>query len=293
MTIAILLPSVQDRANMRRRRAPEGWWLSIGLYAALGLTLLGPIFVALLWSLVDPKGGWFAPDILPRGLSLIHWQAIVQDRSLVASIFTSLSISAIVMTLSAILALPTAFALAKIPFRAKRAVEVFVLAPLIVPGLVVGIGIGFVFFRIGLAYTIPGVILAQTIGTLPFMIRILAATLENLPMDLIHAARTLGASPLKVALRIVVPLTWPGFVAGGLLSFVSSFEEFEKTFIVGAPQVETLTVKLWAVLGGKVLIFPNAAVVTFILLAPTVIIFVLAERALRNESALAAGMGKL
>jgi multiple sugar transport system permease protein/putative spermidine/putrescine transport system permease protein len=263
--------------------------LSIGLYAALALTLLAPLVVTLLWSLVDPKGGWFAPDIFPRGLSLVHWQAITEDRSLIAS----LSISAAVMMLSAILALPTAFALAKIPFRAKRAVEMFVLAPLIVPGLVVGIGIGFVFFRVGLAYTIPGVILAQTIGTLPFMIRILAATLENLPMDLIHAARTLGASPLKVALRIVVPLTWPGFVAGGLLSFVSSFEEFEKTFIVGAPQVETLTVKLWAVLGGKVLIFPNAAVVTFILLLPTVVIFMFAERALRNESALAAGMGKL
>ena len=293
MTVAVSIGSRVTKATPARRRLPDGWWLAIGLYTALGLTLLAPMVVALLWSLVDPKGGWFAPDILPRGLSLNHWQAVAQDPGLIASVITSLSISLTVMLLSAILALPTAFALAKIPFRAKRAVEMFILAPLIVPGLIVGIGIGFVFFRLGLAYTIPGVILAQTIGTLPFMIRILTATLENLPMDLIHAARTLGASPFKVALRVVVPLTWPGFVAGGLLSFISSFEEFEKTFIVGAPQVETLTVKLWAVLGGKVLIFPNAAVVTFILLAPTVIIFALAERALRNESALAAGMGKL
>ena len=293
MTVAVSIGSRETKATPARRRLPDGWWLAIGLYTALGLTLLAPMVVALLWSLVDPKGGWFAPDILPRGLSLHHWRAVAQDRGLIASVLTSLSISLTVMLLSAVLALPTAFALAKIPFRAKRAVEMFILAPLIVPGLIVGIGIGFVFFRLGLAYTIPGVILAQTIGTLPFMIRILTATLENLPMDLIHAARTLGANPFKVALRVVVPLTWPGFVAGGLLSFISSFEEFEKTFIVGAPQVETLTVKLWAVLGGKVLIFPNAAVVTFILLAPTVIIFVLAERALRNESALAAGMGKL
>ena len=90
-----------------------------------------------------------------------------------------------------------------------------------------------------------------------------------------------------------MPLAWPGFIAGGMLSFVASFEVFEKTFVVGSPQVETLTVKLWAVLGGKVMIFPNAAVVTFIVLTPTVIIFCLAERSLRNDSALAAGMGKL
>jgi len=271
----------------------RGHWLAVGLYSAAAITLIAPLLVAFLWSMVDPKGGWFAPDVLPRGLSLVHWRAIVEDRGLIGSIAVSLFISTVVTALSGALALPTAYALAKIPFRGKQAVEMFILAPLIVPGLIVGVGIGYVFFRMGLAYTIPGVILAQTIGTLPFMIRVLAATIEAIPADLIHAARTLGASPLRVGLHIVAPLAWPGFIAGGLLSFVTSFEEFEKTFIVGAPLVETLTVKLWATLGGKVIIFPTAAVVTFVVLAPTVIIFFLAERAMRNDSALAAGMGKL
>jgi multiple sugar transport system permease protein/putative spermidine/putrescine transport system permease protein len=275
------------------RRPRGGLWLTIGLYSSAALTLIAPLLITFLWSMVDPKAGWFAPDILPPSLSLHQWRAAAADRGLVTSVFRSLFISAAVVLLSSILALPTAYALAKIPFRAKRAVELFVLAPLIVPGLIVGVGVGDLFFRIGLAYTIPGVILAQTIGTLPFMIRVLAATLEAVPTDLINAARTLGASPLKVAWHILVPLAWPGFIAGGLLSFVASFEEFEKTFIVGAPLVETLTVKLWASLGGKVMIFPNAAVVTFIVLLPTVIIFFLAERAMRNDGALAAGMGKL
>jgi ABC-type spermidine/putrescine transport system permease subunit II len=278
-------------APTRRRR--RGSWLSVGLYAALALTLLAPMIVAFLWSLVDPKGGWFAPYLLPRGVSLHHWKAVTADPGLVKSIFTSLFISMVVMTLSGVLALPTAYALAKIPFRAKRAVEMFILAPLIVPGLIVGVGIGYLFFRVGLAYTIPGVILAQTIGTLPFMIRVLSATLEGIPADILRAARTLGASPLRVGLHIIAPLAWPGLIAGGFLSFVASFEEFEKTFIVGSPLVETLTVRLWATLGGKVMIFPNAAVVTFIVLVPTVIIFFLAERAMRNDGALAAGMGKL
>ena len=198
-----------------------------------------------------------------------------------------------VVALSGVLALPTAYALAKIPFRGKRLIEMFILAPLIVPGLIVAIGIGTLFFRAGLAYSVPGVILAQTIGTLPFMIRVLSAAIEAIPADLIHAARSLGATPFRVGTAIIAPLAWPGFIAGGLLSFVASLEEFEKTFIIGAPKVETLTVKLWASLGGRVIIFPNAAVLTFIVLVPTVIIFFLAERAMRNDSALAAGMGKL
>jgi ABC-type spermidine/putrescine transport system permease subunit II len=294
VTLAASVEASAPTLTWRRAgRARGTLWLSIGLYSALAITMFVPLIVAFLWSLVDPKAGWFAPEILPPSLSLHHWKAASNDRGLVASVLTSLLISAAVVALSAVLALPTAYALAKIPFRAKRAVEIFILAPLIVPGLIVGVGIGYVFFRIGLAYTVPGVILAQTIGTLPFMIRVLAATLEAVPADLIRAARTLGATPLRVGWHILVPLAWPGFVAGGLLSFVASFEEFEKTFIVGAPLVETLTVKLWATLGGKVMIFPNAAVVTFIVLLPTVIIFFLAERAMKNDGALAAGMGKL
>lgn len=277
----------------RLRRWPEGLWLSIGLYASLALALVLPLLVVALWSVVDPRGGWFAPDILPKRLSLVHWERAFSDRGLVQSIGISLAISTIVVLLSAVLALPTAYALAKIPFRAKRFVEMFILAPIIVPGLIVGVGVGVLFFRLGLVYTLPGVVLVQTIGTLPFMIRVLAATIEGVPDDLVHAARTLGASPLGVARFVLVPLAWPGFLAGGLLSFVSSFEEFEKTFIIGSPAIETLTIRLWSTLGGKVMIFPNAAVVTFILIVPMVLIFFLADRANRNDRALAAGMGKL
>jgi multiple sugar transport system permease protein/putative spermidine/putrescine transport system permease protein len=276
-----------------RRRAATRLWLSVGLYGAIFVTLVLPLVVVALWSLVDPKGGWFAPDILPRGLSTIHWERAFADRGLVQSILVSLAISTLVMLLSAVLALPTAYALAKIPFRGKRLVELFILAPLIVPGLIVGVSVGVLFFRLGLVYTIPGVVLVQAIGTLPFMIRVLAATIEGIPDDMILAARTLGASPFAVARHVLVPLAWPGFVAGGLLSFVSSFEEFEKTFIIGSPAIQTLTIKLWTTLGGKVMIFPNAAVVTFILLLPMVVIFFLADMAMRNEKALASGMGKL
>lgn len=271
----------------------RGWLLSAGLFLALALLLVLPMTIAFLWSLVDPRTGWFAPDLWPRTVSAHHWHGAFADRELLGSILTSLLISTLVTLLSAVLALPTAWALAKLPFRCKRAVEVFILAPLIVPGLVVGVGVGVLFFRLGLTYSIPGVVLVQLIGTLPLMIRILAAALEQIPGDLVHAARSLGASPLRVAWHVVVPLAWPGFLAGGLLSFIASFEEFEKTFIVGSPVIQTLTIKLWSSLGGQVIIFPNAAVVTFILLTPLVVIFALAAWASRGSGVLAAGMGKL
>lgn len=292
MSAALPLTATQGNPT-RGRRARHGLnWITAGLYGSAFLALFLPLLVAFLWSVVDPATGWFAPDIVPRSVSLHHWQQALGDPSIIRSIVLSLLISTVVTALTGILALPTAFALAKIPFRWKRAVEIFILAPLIVPGIIIGIGVGTLFLRLGLAYTVIGVILVQTIGTLPFMIRILAATFEGIPDDLLYAARTLGATPAKLARHILIPLAWPGFIAGGLLSFIRSFEEFDKTFIVGAPIVQTITVKLWSYLGGKLIIFPNAAVLTFILIMPMVIIFFLAERFLR-EDVLAAGMGKL
>ena len=281
------LPTVYPRKRQQSRS-----WLSVGLFAMLFLSLGFPLLVALAWSLIDPKVGWFAPDLLPPSFSLHFWRSTLDDQGILQSLLLSLLISALVTLLSAALALPTAYALARIPFRAKRAIELFVLAPLIVPGIIVAVGLGTLFLQLKLAYSIPGVVLVQTVGTLPLMIRILVAALEVIPEEVLKAARTLGAGPWQVARRVVVPLAWPGFLAGGLLSFITSFEEFEKTFIVGSPFVQTLTLKLWAYLGGQLIIFPNAAVVTFVLMVPTVIIFFVAERFARDD-VLAAGMGKL
>ncbi|MDE0528632.1 MAG: ABC transporter permease [Truepera sp.] len=267
-------------------------WLSVGLFGSALLALGLPLVIAALWSLIDPKVGWFAPDVFPRGFSTHFWQDTLRDPGIFRSMILSLVIAAIVTLFSGALALPTAYALARIPFRAKRAVEIFVLAPLIVPGIIIGVALGTIFFQLDLVFSVPGVVLAQTVGTLPFMIRILSAALEGIPEDILLAARTLGAGPLQVARYLIVPLARPGFFAGGLLTFILSFEEFDKTFIVGAPIVQTLPIRLWKFLGGQLIIFPNAAVVTFVLIAPMILIFFLADRVLK-EDVLAAGMGKL
>ena len=270
----------------------RSWGPTIALSAVMLIALGLPLLVAIAWSLVDPKAGWFAPDILPPSVSAHYWMDLGIDPGIRRSIFLTLLIAVCVTILSGILALPTAYALAKIPFPGKRAVELFILAPLIVPGIVIGVWLGVLFLRLNMAITIPGVILAQTVGTLPLMIRVLASIIESIPDDLLLAARTLGARPWQVAIHILVPLAWPGFLAGGLLSFIGSLEDFDKTFIVGVPFVETLTVKLYTFVGGRVVRFPSAAVITLILLLPTIVIFFLAERFTR-EGALAAGMGKL
>lgn len=277
----------------RPRRFTEGWWISIGLGVAATLVLALPLAVALAYAFADPERGWFAPDVLPPAVSIENWRRVLGAPGLIEATILSLFIATATTLLSAILSLPTAYALGRIPFRAKRSIEVFVLSPLIVPGIVIAVAVGELFFRMGLAYSIPGVVFVHAVGTLPFMIRILAAALEGLSDDVIHAARTVGAGPIRIGLHIVVPMVLPGFIAAGLLSFIRSFEEFEKTFIIGAPLVETLPIKLWSFLGGtKVVALPSAAIVTFLLLAPMLVIFFVAER-MMNDRQFGAGLGRL
>ncbi len=276
---------------MRRRRfGPEDRiWVSVGLFAALVLALALPLAALLLWSVAD---GWAAPGLLPQGYTGETWRTVLGDSALLGAAANSTLIAIAVTVLTAVVALPTAWAMAKFPLRCKRAVEIFVLAPVIVPGIVVATGVGQVFQLLDMAYTVTGVVLVQMVGTLPLMVRLLVASFEVMPDELLHAARSLGAPPLAVAWHVVLPLATPGLMAGGLLSFVGSFEEFDKTFIVGAPVVQTLPVLLYHHLDPYSLQFPLAAAVALILLLPVLIVFVLSGRILRDDL-MAAGMGKV
>jgi ABC-type spermidine/putrescine transport system permease subunit II len=235
--------------------------------------------------------GWFPPDILPKSLALENWRAILAVPELESAFLTSFVIAAIVTAASAVLGIPTGFALGRRSLRLRRVLELLVLTPLMIPSVVLATGIGSVFIRLGLSQTVAGVVLAQMIVVLPLMIRIIAATFGSVPQDIIDAARNLGAGPLALTFNVLIPLVLPGLFAGGLLTFIGSLEEFLLSFVVGMPTVQTLPMLLWAYLGGRSVIFTYAAVVSLALLAPTVIMLFVAERVLKQEY-LAAGFGK-
>lgn len=260
------------------------------LFGGAFVLIVTPLAAGILWSLVDPKTGWFPPAILPPRLSLANWRAMFSVPEIGQAFGMSFLIAPLVTALCAVLSIPTGYALGRRRLPLRRTIELVILAPIILPGVVVATGLGSVFIRLGLSHTVAGVVLVQTVVLLPFMIRIVAATFEGISQDLIDAARNLGASPWPLTRRILIPLVAPGLFAGGLLAFIGSLEEFVLTFIVGMPQVQTLPILLWAYLGGRSSIFTYAAVVTMVLLAPTVLLLFVAERLLKQE-ALAAGFG--
>ena len=110
-------------------------------------------------------------------------------------------------------------------FPMKAFVIGLFLSPLMVPHLIVGLGMFFFYAWAGVVYTPWGLILAHTVLATPFVVLTVTATLTNFNVNLMRAGSSLGAGPIAVFFRIVLPVILPGVVGGAVLAFVASFDE--------------------------------------------------------------------
>ncbi|MBI3962766.1 MAG: ABC transporter permease subunit [Deinococcus sp.] len=268
------------------------WLLAILLLGSTAVIVLGPLVVTVLWSLIDPATGWFPPHLVPPRLSLHFWRKNLATGTIGDSTLLSFAVAALATLVCAGLALPTGYALARRPRRWHWIAEFLILAPIAVPGVAVASGLGALFIRWHMAYTVIGLALAHAVVLLPFMVRVVTATYQSIPQDLLDAASNLGASPAQLTVQVLIPLLMPGLFAGGVFTFIGSFQEFVLSFIIGAPRLTTLPVRLWAVVGAQAPIFPDAAVLSIMVLIPIFLLLLLVESFLKQEY-LAAGFGKL
>ena len=166
------------------------------------------------------------------------------------ALVVSLRTSALAQVLVVALGTPTAYLLATRRFRGRNVLLTVVELPLVLPPAVAGIGLLAAFGRTGLLSTsIPftqlAVVLAIAFVSAPFFVRTAVASFEALDPTLIAAARTLGAGPWRVFLRIALPLAASGLGAGLALSFARGLGEFGATIMfAGSLQRLTQTLSL-------------------------------------------------
>jgi molybdate transport system permease protein len=166
------------------------------------------------------------------------------------ALVVSLRTSAVAQALVVLLGTPTAYLLATSRFRGRNVLLTVVELPLVLPPAVAGIGLLAAFGRTGLLSTsVPftqlAVVLAIVFVSAPFFVRTAVASFEALDPTLIAAARTLGAGPWRVFLRIALPLATSGLGAGLALSFARGLGEFGATIMfAGSLQRVTQTLSL-------------------------------------------------
>ena len=268
------------------------------LYLTFAVVAFAGPFVLLVIASLAFRWAW--PSLLP---SVWWWTARGSARSPVGwdFIFSSASgalpalrntvfIALAVTFLCALICLPAARALATREFRGKAGLEFFLLTPLVVPEIAVGLGILVIFLRLGLAGGFVGVVIAHLIPTIPYMTRILTAVFQNLDTSYEAQARTLGAGPLQTFWHVTLPLVAPGILAGGLFTFLVSSNLFLLTFFVSRGSLQTLPTLLFSKLAGGGGLDPVAAGLALLVSLPGLVLLVLTERLIRDE-VLGSGLG--
>ena len=250
-----------------------------------------PTVMAILWSLVDPEYPWSYPAILPEKLSFYHWKHIFEYTQIGSAMLNSYFIALVSMFVAFLLALPTSYALGRRKLRGKELYKLLMLFPLAFPGMAMAMFLGRLLFAQGLSGTYTGVIMAHVLICLPYMLRILTVSFESVPQELIDAADNLGTTGWVKFKEIYMPMVLPGLVAGAIFSFITSVEEFNLTFIIGAPQIQTIPTILYTYLGQNFL-RTSASVVSLILVVPNIIVLLITERFIKTEY-MGAALGKM
>lgn len=248
-----------------------------------------PIIPLVGWSV---SRSWFFPAILPSELSGRAWVYVGSPLSKVRGALTnSLLIAGLVTAAAAILGIPAGRALGLGRFRGKAIFEFLILAPIIVPGLAVIMGIHVLFIKLRLVDTLFGVALVHLLPSLPYMIMVMSGVFANHNVEYEQQAFSLGAGKVRTFLHVTLPAILPGIVTGSLFVFLISWSQYILTVLIGGGRVITLPVLLFAFAAAG----DNAvtAALCIVFLVPAIIILVFTSRYLSGESKAMGGFGKL
>lgn len=211
--------------------------LSIAVY----VFLLAPLAVVVLAS-------FNSADFLsfpPRGFSMRWYRALWESEVWGDSFRLSILLTAVVTPLALLIGTLAAYALVRYSFPGKGLIATLVMAPLVMPQIVLGIALLNYFSLLGLVGSMTGLILGHLVVTLPFTVRLVSISVHNLDPALERAAQNLGATPLQTFWRVTLPLLRPGIVAGAIFAAIISFGELAVTLLIAGARTTTLPLRIF------------------------------------------------
>ncbi len=238
-TLETPAPLGDERAAVKRpRRADRGSSTPLWLYAVMGVGLF-VVVIPFLWMVISS----FKPEAEVRAVPPTWWpETVTMDNY--RQLFTQLDFPRYFLN-SAIVAVSVAvgnmvfcsmlgYALAKLDFPGKKLVFALVLGTLMVPGVVTFVPLFVLTTNIGLTNTLPGMILPFLAG--PFGVFLMRQFMMSLPDELIQAARVDGAGELRIFFSIILPLTGPAVATLGVLTFLTSWNNFLWPLVVATSE---------------------------------------------------------
>jgi putative spermidine/putrescine transport system permease protein len=182
---------------------------------------------------------------LPDGFTTKWYVSAWAEFQLGDVLITTFQVVFAVVLLSGLIGVPAAYAMARREFPGKRAAMLLFLLPLLAPPITFGIPLATVLYQAGLGGGMAGVILANLVPTVPFVILVMIPFVEQIDPRVEAAAKVFGAGTFRMFLHVLAPLLAPGVLAALLLVLVRTIAMFELTFLTAGPTSQTLVVALY------------------------------------------------
>lgn len=251
----------------------------LSLRLTVGLTLFflyAPILGLIVFSFNDSRR-----NIVWRGFTTDYYVKLFNNDALMLAFGNSLTIALFTTLFSTVLGALTAYVLWRYRFPGKAVYEGGMALPIVIPEICMGVAMMVFFARIGWPsgmiwpFNLSAITIAHIAFSFPFAAIVIRARLESFNPELAECARDLGASEYRVFADVVVPHMKPGLIAGALLAFTLSLDDFVITFFTSGPDTVTFPVKIYSMVRFSVTPEVNAASTVLILLTLVVTAFAL------------------
>ena len=232
------------------------------------------------------------PTLIPKHPTVDNFRIAFTSQNLGRAALNSLQVSLGAALLTTAIALPTAYALVRYRSVLQKAAMLWILVSQIFPTILIVVPLFLILRQFHLTDTLPGLVVAYLVFTLPFALWMLQGYVRSIPRDLEEAASVDGAGKMRTLFSVVLPLLVPGLVVTGLFSFISAWNEFFLALVIlQTPDRATLSLTLARFVGaeGIVALGPLAAGALLATL-PSLVIFAFIQH--RLTSGLMAGAVK-
>lgn len=198
------------------------------------IVVVATAFTTTAYPVFPPQG--FTLQWFERFLGMPEFTEAIRRSALLAS--SSTLVATALGTFSAL-------SLARYRFRGREAISAFMLSPILFPTIVFGLALLVFYSRVGLSGSLIGLVIAHSVLTTPFVIRLVMASLAEFDPAVEEAARNLGAGWWRTFLQVTLPLIRPGVLAGAVFAFIISFDELVVTLFLAGPDMTTLPVRIY------------------------------------------------
>ncbi|MGE0714881.1 MAG: ABC transporter permease [Alphaproteobacteria bacterium] len=242
-------------------------WRRAALYAAVAVVYLFILTPVIFVSWI----AFFSNEIVsfpPDGYTLRWFANAWSQRVFARGFVMSLQVAFVAMVIGVSIGTLAAIAIVRYRFPGREALNMLLLSPLIVPGIVAGTALYIFYIQVDNAFdfrlqaTLEGMVAAHVMLTIPWTVRLVSASLVGIDRSVEDAAMNLGADRWTTFRRVTFPMMRAGLVAAALFSFITSFENLELTLLLVGPGRTTLPIAILQYLEFKV--DPTIAAVSFV-----------------------------